>query len=120
MPETQGALPAVGALTWWSSKDGDGLRSGPGQAPPASRWISDIKFTLVAEMLPLTSTRVRRSADRTYANIITDAYPVDGAALIVERQLSVLVEPPGGLATLSDARNNRQTIIYRREPGAGR
>ena len=69
-------------------------------------------------MLPLT--RVRRSADRTYTNIITDAYRVDGAALIVERQLSVLVEPPGGLATLSDARNNRQTIIYRREPGAGR
>jgi len=82
----------------------------------------DLRYrsTLVAEMLALTSTRVRRSADRTYANIITDAYPVDGAALIVERQLSVLVEPPGGLATLSDARNNRQTIIYRREPGAGR
>jgi hypothetical protein len=34
--------------------------------------------------------------------------------LTVERQLSVLVEPPGNLATLAVPANNRQTIVYRR------
>jgi len=44
----------------------------------------------------------------------TDAYSVAGDVLTVERQLSVLVQPAGNLAILEDPRNNRQTIIYRR------
>jgi hypothetical protein len=34
--------------------------------------------------------------------------------LTVERQLSVLAQPPGNLVTLSEASNNRQTLVYRR------
>jgi hypothetical protein len=80
------------------------------------------RFTLVAEMLTLTSRRTRTerlvdgSAGRRLTDIITDAYKVDGDVLTVERQLSVLAEPPGHLLTLSNPRNNRQTLVYRRAP----
>jgi hypothetical protein len=67
-------------------------------------------FSLVAGMLALTSKRTRGSL----TNIITDAYAVRGEVLTVERQLSVLMQPPGSLMTLSDERNNRQTLVYRR------
>ncbi|HEY3043144.1 MAG TPA: hypothetical protein VGJ39_03915 [Vicinamibacterales bacterium] len=68
------------------------------------------RFTLVADMLALTSRLTRG----TFTNIITDAYKVAGDVLTVERQLSVLSQPPGNLVTLSDPRNNRQTLVYRR------
>ena len=71
------------------------------------------RFTLVSETLALT-TKVRRGENST---IITDAYSVAGGVLRVERQLSVLVENPGYLSTLSDPANNRQTIVYRRSSG---
>ena len=67
-------------------------------------------FTLVAGMVALTSKRPRGD----FTNIITDAYAASGDVLTVERQLSVLAQPPGNLVTLSDERNNRQTIVYRR------
>jgi len=69
-----------------------------------------IQLSLVAGMLALTSKRTRGSL----TNIITDAYAVRGEVLTVERQLSVLMQPPGSLMTLSDERNNRQTLVYRR------
>jgi hypothetical protein len=71
-------------------------------------------FTLVAGALALTSRRTRTRDGRAFTNIITDAYAVSGEVLTVERQLSVLVQPPGNLATLEDPNNNRQTIVYRR------
>jgi len=69
-----------------------------------------LSFSLVAGMVALTSKRTRG----TLTNIITDAYAVTGDVLTVERQLSVLMQPPGSLVTLSDERNNRQTLVYRR------
>jgi hypothetical protein len=71
-------------------------------------------FTLVAGALALTSKRTRERDGLAFTNIITDAYAVSGEVLIVERQLSVLVQPPGNLATLEDPNNNRQTLVYRR------
>jgi hypothetical protein len=62
----------------------------------------------------LTSRRTRTRDGRAFTNIITDAYTVSGDVLTVERQLSVLIQPPGNLATLEDPNNNRQTIGYRR------
>jgi hypothetical protein len=69
-----------------------------------------LSFSLVAGMVALTSKRTRGS----FTNIITDAYAVSGDVLTIERQLSVLMQPPGSLMTLSDERNNRQTLVYRR------
>jgi hypothetical protein len=68
------------------------------------------RLTLVAGTLALTSARTRGQ----FTNIITDAYAASGDTLTVERQLSVLAQPPGSLVTLSDERNNRQTLVYRR------
>jgi hypothetical protein len=68
-------------------------------------------FTLVAGMVALTSKRTRGD----FTNIVTDAYAVSGGTLTVERQLSVLAQPPGNLVALSDDKNNRQTLVYRRE-----
>ena len=67
-------------------------------------------FTLVAGMAALTSKRTRGA----FTNIITDAYAAAGDVLTVERQLSVLAQPPGNLVTLSEASDNRQTLVYRR------
>lgn len=67
-------------------------------------------FTLVAGMVALTSKTKRGD----FTNIITDAYAASGDVLTVERQLSVLGEPPGNLLTLSDERNNQQTLVYHR------
>ena len=71
-------------------------------------------FTLVAGALALTSRRTRTRDGLAFTNIVTDAYAVSGEVLTVERQLGVLVQPPGNLATLEDPNNNRQTIVYRR------
>ena len=67
-------------------------------------------FTLVAGMVALTSKRTRGA----FTNIITDAYAAAGDVLTIERQLSVLAQPPGNLVTLSEDGNNRQTLVYRR------
>ena len=68
-------------------------------------------FTLVAGMVALTSKRTRGD----FTNIITDAYAASGDTLSIERQLSVLANPQRNLVTLSDERNNRQTLVYRRK-----
>ena len=75
-------------------------------------------LTLVAEALALTTRRTREQRGHAFTNIITDAYSVVGDVLTVERQLSVLVQPPGFLSTLSNPDNNRQTIVYRRKTQA--
>lgn len=78
------------------------------------------RFTLVAGALALTHTSTRteaggpRQSNRRLTTIITDAYSVAGDVLTVERQHSVLLEPPGHLVTLMNPGNNRQTIVYRR------
>jgi hypothetical protein len=66
---------------------------------PATGTVLDIRrrFTLVAGMVALTSKRTRGQLPI----IITDAYSVDGDILTVERQNSVLADPPGNLVTLS-------------------
>ena len=78
-------------------------------------------FLLVADMLALTSrwTRLPGLGDSRKAaaiETITDAYRVAGDVLTVERQLSVVWQPPGSIATMQNAGNNRQTIVYRRAP----
>ena len=75
-------------------------------------------FVLVAEAVALTSKLIRHARGHAFTNIITDAYVVAGDQLSVERQLSVLMEPPGNLATLEDSDNNRQTLVYRRNTQA--
>lgn len=84
------------------------------------------RVTLVAGALAVTTRRTRRQRGYAFTNIITDAYSVNGDVLTVERQLAVAVEPdpapgsgiqsPGHLVELSEPRNNRQTIVYRRKP----
>jgi hypothetical protein len=75
-------------------------------------------IVLVAETLALTTTHTREARGHAFTNIITDAYRVSGDVLTIERQLSVLVEPPGSLATLEEPANNRQTLVYRRAPAS--
>lgn len=74
------------------------------------------RFTLVAGAVALTHREIRGGspADRR-SNITTDALSVAGATLTIERQLSVMVAPPGHVLEMSDARNNQQTIVYRRQ-----
>jgi hypothetical protein len=74
------------------------------------------RFTLVADALALTTRRTRNGGSLT--NVVTDAYTVADNALTIERQLSVVQQPPGILVTLADPRSNRQTIVYRRETQA--
>ena len=74
------------------------------------------RFTLVADGLALTTRRTRNGGSLT--NVVTDAYTVADNALTIERQLSVVQQPPGILVTLSDPRSNRQTIVYRRDTQA--
>jgi hypothetical protein len=81
-------------------------------APLAERY----RFTLVAELLALTLMRPR--GDMT--EIITDAYSLtEWTVLRVERQLSYLGSA-GHLRTLSGRRNDKQSIVYRRQPAPGR
>jgi len=75
-------------------------------------------FVLVAGALALTSKLTRGDNRQAFTTVITDAYSVAGDVLTVERQLSVLVQPPGVLRTLEDSGNNRQTIVYRRSTQA--
>lgn len=75
-------------------------------------------FRLVAGMLALT-TRTTSSPGaaglRTTA-ILTDAYSLPEFNILrVERQISVLQEPPGHLRTLG-LRNSTETYVYRRAP----
>ena len=74
------------------------------------------RFTLVAGAVALTQRAIRGGgpADRR-SNIITDAYSVAGATMTVARQLSVMVTPPGHVLVMSDAPNNQQTMVYRRQ-----
>ena len=53
---------------------------------------------------------------RQTAIVMTDAYAVAGDVLTVERQRSVLQQPPGSFVTLEDPLNGRQTVVYRRAP----
>jgi hypothetical protein len=71
-------------------------------------------FTLVGDMLALTETRSSTRDGRRSTNIATEAYEVNGDVLTVERQLSVLVEPPGHLVAFEDPGNYRQTFVYRK------
>jgi hypothetical protein len=83
------------------------------------------RVTLVAGALAVTTRRTRHQRGYAFTNIITDAYSVNGDVLTVERQLAVAVQAdpdnagvqsPGHLVELSDPKNNRQTIVYRRKP----
>jgi hypothetical protein len=78
------------------------------------------RFTLVADGLALTTRRTRPANGGSFTNVITDGYSVAGDVLTVERQLSVVQQPSGMLVTLSDPRNNRQTIVYRRDAASAR
>ena len=93
----------------------DGTETGNKDLRTGATLNRGYRFTLVAEALALTYRMTRGQTTGVSAtNIITDAYSVSGNTLIVERQLSVLVEPPGNLVTLENPNNNRQTIVYRR------
>ena len=76
-------------------------------------------FAFVAGALALTSrTTSCCDADRrSSTEILTDAYTLaEFDVLKVERQLSILREPPGSLMTLSGARSLPHTITYQRAP----
>ena len=87
-------------------------------APLAHRY----SFTLVAQTLALTS-KITRCCDvggGASTEIITDAYSLaEWNVLRMERQLSYL-RPEGFLRDLSGARNNKQTIFYKRQEAAAR
>jgi hypothetical protein len=74
-------------------------------------------FALVAGAVALTSrtTRCCDADQRSSTQIITDAYRLAGFDVLkVERQFSILREPPGSLMTLSRLRGLPYTITYRR------
>ena len=81
-------------------------------------FIPRYSFALVAEALALTAKR-ELSADadgRVRTEIVTEAYSLrDFNTLVVERQLSTLMQPPGSLMTLARLRNNKTTFVYRRQ-----
>jgi len=78
------------------------------------RSLFSYRMTLVGDAIALTTRRVRPNGTETLTNVITDAYTVSGDVLTIERSLSVVRTPPGVVVTLSDPRNNRQTLVYRR------
>ncbi len=73
-------------------------------------------FRLVAGALALTTKTSSGSPVRQrLTNIVADAYRLTRAdTLTVERQLSVLVEPPGSLRMLGGLLNHTDTLVYRR------
>jgi hypothetical protein len=73
-------------------------------------------FRLVAGALALTTTTSSGSpARQRISNIVADAYRLaDADTLTVERQLSVLVEPPGSLRLLGGLLNHTELLVYRR------
>jgi hypothetical protein len=71
-------------------------------------------FTLVGDMLALTKTRSGSRDGRRTTRIITEGYAVSADVLTVERQLSVLVEPPGILAAFGNPADYHQMFVYRR------
>jgi hypothetical protein len=73
-------------------------------------------FRLVAGALALmTKTSSGNPVSQRLTNIVADAYRVTRAdTLTVERQLSVLVEPPGSLKLLGGLLNHTDTLVYRR------
>jgi hypothetical protein len=74
------------------------------------------RFTLVAGAVALTSRVIRGgSPPERRSTITTDAYSVAGPMMTVERQLSVMVMPPGHVLEMSDASSNQQTLVYRRQ-----
>ena len=76
-------------------------------------------FALVAGAMALTSraTNCCDADQRSSTQIITDAYSLAGFDVLkVERQFSILREPPGSLMTLSRLRGLPYTITYRRTP----
>jgi hypothetical protein len=92
-----------------------------GETPRAGGAVNALfsyRLTLVGDALALTTTRARPNAGETLTNVITDAYSVSDDVLTIERSLSVVRTPPGVLVTLSDPRNSRQTLVYRRPPTA--
>lgn len=76
-------------------------------------------FALVAGAMALTSrtTNCCDADQRSSTQIITDAYRLAGFDVLnVERQFSVLREPPGSLMTLSRLRGLPYSSTYRRVP----
>jgi hypothetical protein len=82
----------------------------------------------VADALAVTTRRTRRQRGYAFTNVITDAYSAKGDVLTVERRLDVVVQAlaspdsrtegnygPGHLVQLQDPKNERQTIVYRRQ-----
>ena len=73
-------------------------------------------FRLVAGAVALT-WKVSSGSPLTelLTNIVADAYRLtDFDTLTVERQMSVLVEPPGSLRVLGGLLNQTETLVYRR------
>ena len=81
-------------------------------------FVPRYSFALVSEALALTAKHeMGPDADgRVRTEIVTEAYSLrDFNTLVVERQLSVLMQPPGSLMTLARLRNNKTTFVYRRQ-----
>ena len=73
-------------------------------------------FRLVAGAVALTSkTSNGTLLNRRATHIVADAYRLTNVdTLTVERQLSVLVEPPGSLRMLGGLLDHTETLVYRR------
>jgi hypothetical protein len=86
-------------------------------------WVTDdrtgvlldvsLRFTLVADMLALTTRNAPRGGGRAFTQV-TDALAVDGDRLTLHRQLTSMTDAGAILVMQEPSNNARHTFVYRR------
>ena len=73
------------------------------------------RFTLVADMLALTTRNAPRAGGRAFTQV-TDALAVEGDVLMLHRQLTSMTDA-GAILVMQEPTNNfKHTFVYRRAP----
>jgi hypothetical protein len=75
---------------------------------------TSLRFTLVADMLALTTRNASRAGGRAFTQV-TDALAVDGGVLTLHRQLTSMTAN-GAILVMQEPTNNfKHTYVYRRQ-----
>jgi hypothetical protein len=75
---------------------------------------ASLRFTLVADMLALTTRNAPRAGNRAFTQV-TDALELQGDVLLLHRQLTSMTEG-GAILVMQEPTNNfRHTYVYRRQ-----
>ena len=78
-----------------------------------------LRFTLVADMLALTTRNAPRTGGRAFTQV-TDALAVEGDVLTLHRQLTSMTDA-GAILVMQEPTNNfTHTFVYRRAPARER